>query len=570
MKISDFLRGETKKTDADQTAHMTPARTARMNQQIRSLVPGQTLQGEVLSRNGSELQIKVSEDFILNAKLDQSLNIEIGKNMTFEIKNNGSLLTLSPLFTNTAMDANLLKALDMASLPVNQDTVEMARQMMEGGLSIDKNSMQQMYREVNTYLQAEVVDLVQLHMLSMPVNETNVNQMVSYRNLNHQLLNGMSEVLDNLPEVFSHLMENGNVQEAVELYENILNLLSETNAEGIMAGNTGVAENGGMSGNVPEDAGAQASSGTVVFQDIVGEENGTGVQDTIGVGDSMGVQGMVVSPEAVAAEAVSIGTEDVLELVRTAGDGETVEGQNPSGTAEILTDKGEIRAKFQEIASTLADRNVSGQQLGRMIKPLLQQILEQWTIRPKEVADAKAVDKLYQRLEHQLKGLTQALENARQTDTPVYKATANLSQNLDFMQQVNQMYSYVQLPLRLQQGNAHGDLYVYSNKKHLAMQEGQISALLHLDMEHLGPVDVYVAMNYEKVSTKFYVRDDEMLDFLEEHMDILTKRLKNRGYDCNLSMQVREQGGETSGGIRELLQQENHVPLSEYAFDVRT
>jgi hypothetical protein len=143
---------------------------------------------------------------------------------------------------------------------------------------------------------------------------------------------------------------------------------------------------------------------------------------------------------------------------------------------------------------------------------------------------------------------------------------------VDFLQQLNQMYAYVQLPLRLQQRDAHGDLYVYSNKKNLAGKDGNVSALLHLDMAHLGPVDVYVAMQNTKVSTKFYLRDDEMIDFMASHMDILTERLKKRGYDCSYDMAVREEAKDeaTKGGLEPILRQEKGVVMTRYAFDVRT
>ena len=74
----------------------------------------------------------------------------------------------------------------------------------------------------------------------------------------------------------------------------------------------------------------------------------------------------------------------------------------------------------------------------------------------------------------------------------------------------------------------------------------------------------------QKVNTKFYVRDDEMLDFLSEHMDILTERLKKRGYDCSFSMTTRGDDREESSGIAPILSQEKGVLLSQYAFDVRT
>ena len=147
-----------------------------------------------------------------------------------------------------------------------------------------------------------------------------------------------------------------------------------------------------------------------------------------------------------------------------------------------------------------------------------------------------------------------------------------MSQNIDFLQQLNQAYTYVQLPLRLQQGDAHGDLYVYTNKRNLAAKDGQISALLHLDMEHLGPVDVYVAMQSERVSTRFYVQDDEMLDFLEQHMDLLNERLQKRGYNCSFSMQIRDEKAKPESGLHGLLAGDDNQQtrsIAQYAFDVR-
>ena len=174
---------------------------------------------------------------------------------------------------------------------------------------------------------------------------------------------------------------------------------------------------------------------------------------------------------------------------------------------------------------------------------------------------------------HQLSELTENLEQLGQQHSSVYKATVNMNQNLEFLQQLNQLYTYVQLPIKLQHGEAHGDLYVYTNKRHLASKDGQISALLHLDMEHLGPVDVYVAMQNERLNTNFYLKDDEMLDFIHEHMELLTERLKKRGYHCNFELSVRNEAGQAqekaSVNIDSLLEREHKMPIAMYSFDVR-
>ena len=152
MKLSQMFTGQTQVGEVmhreETHAQQTAKNTASINRQIRSLVPGQTISGEIVGRNGGEVQIKLADDMVLNARVDRNLNIEIGKNMTFEVKNNGSALTLSPLFTNVSTDVNVLKALDMAALPVNRTSVEMTEKLMEAGLPVNRNTLLQVYREI--------------------------------------------------------------------------------------------------------------------------------------------------------------------------------------------------------------------------------------------------------------------------------------------------------------------------------------------------------------------------------------------------------------------------------------
>jgi len=552
MKLTDFFTSD--KQIAEQPKSQTySVKNDAVSRQIRSLIPGQTLQGEVLAKTGSEVQIRVGEDIVLMAKLEQSMNLEIGKLMTFEVKNNGKSLMLSPLFTNMATDANILKALDMASLPVNDTTVSIAKQLMADGLPIDRNTLQQVFREVNQFPGSEVADIVKLHKLQLPINELNVTQMSSYRNLSHQILSGVNQVLDAMPELFTQMMDNGNTDGAAKLYQQLF----------LLANQIPVAGNGNVGNSISAGNPAQ-----ITGQIIPGEM----VQGELIPGEAVSNGGL----EAQTLKAVISESETPTTLVTSA---ETEQVAGNSSTEQKVS----FSQQFTELMNRIAQGASSPELLEKMthlwkergndkefFKPLLDQIKNQFTLTPEDVRESGKMEEFYNKLDRQLKGLAQTMESLNQTSNGAYKAVTNMTQNLDFMQQINQMYAYVQLPLRLQNSEAHGDLYVYSNKKHLTSPDGEISALLHLDMEHLGPVDVHVSMKQNDVKTKFYLSDDELLDFLMGHIDILTERLQKRGYSCECTLQVREQAEGANASIRKLLQQEQHVPLAEYAFDVRT
>ncbi len=530
---------------ADNSRVQTPnnANTEQVNRQIRALVPGQTLRGEVVSREGNNAQIRLLQDVLVDAKVDADIRLELGQNITFQVKNNGQTLNLSPLFTNMATEGTVLKALDMASLPVNENTVAMTKQLMDAGLPIDKNTLQQIWHESNAFPDAEILDLVNLHRLELPATEENITQMASYRNLTHQLTAGIAETGESLTNMLQGLVESGDIEQAATIYSEVLELLAFEDAAGETV--TGQQQTGG---SLPE--------------------SGVDVTVTPEEAEQMPVQPSATAPEAVPGQKTII--EEPTETAP--GNGQTIK-ENPG--AEKTQEAPQLQNLQKLLKQGLETKDI----------PLLRSILhnskvaelpakllaDRWSIKPEDVESPEKVEELYQKLGKQLKGVSNLLEENGQRGSSVYQNVTNLSQNVDFLQQINQTYAYIQLPLHLRQGeHKTGELFVYTNKKNLARKDGQVSALLHLDMEHLGPLDVYVALKDTKVSTKFYVQNDAILDYLEANMDVLTERLQKRGYDCKCETTLRTELQQTAQAMAPLLKTEGSVPVAQYAFDVRT
>lgn len=530
---------------ADNSRVQTPnnANTEQVNRQIRALVPGQTLRGEVVSREGNNAQIRLLQDVLVEAKVDADIRLELGQNITFQVKNNGQTLNLSPLFTNMATEGTVLKALDMASLPVNENTVAMTKQLMDAGLPIDKNTLQQIWHESNAFPDAEILDLVNLHKVELPVTEENITQMASYRNLTHQLTAGIAETGESLTNMLQGLVESGDIEQAATIYSEVLELLAFEDAAGETV------------------TGQQQTEGPL-------PEPGVDVTVTPEEAEQMPVQPSATAPEAVPGQKTII-----EEPTETAPDnGQTIK-ENPG--AEKTQEAPQLQNLQKLLKQGLETKDI----------PLLRSILhnskvaelpekllvDRWSIKPEDVESPERVEELYQKLGKQLKGLSNLLEENGQRGSSAYQNVTNLSQNVDFLQQINQTYAYIQLPLHLRQGeHKTGELFVYTNKKNLAKKDGQVSALLHLDMEHLGPLDVYVALKDTKVSTKFYVQNDAILDYLEANMDVLTERLQKRGYDCKCETTLHTELQQTAQAMAPLLKTEGSVPVAQYAFDVRT
>lgn len=497
---------------------------------------GETVTGEVLKCSGNEILLSLGKNQLLQAKLEGNMSAQPGQLLTFQIRNTvGNKVVLSPLFENTSQDPNISKALRQAGMPENSVTTQMVKAMMEEGLPIDRQSLYQMNKLINANPQTAIQTLVQMQRLSLPVTPENIFQFEAYKNYQHQLGESLVEIADAFTQTFQEMTGSGNISEGLSFYQNVLSALLE---ESLMDGAAQLEEQ--------SDAVRQAGAG----------EGMETVEKTA----------LQASGQEIIA---SLSEEELSELM----DGLKKAGASANFMQDTLAGKTGTKALLGEIERLLSDEAADKENLfslleGKAFKSILKnEMNRQWLLKPEEVAEEHSVDKLYERLNSQMKQLSQALSQTARPDTPLARTLSNVSGNIDFMHQMNQMFTYVQLPLKMQGQEASGELFVYTNKKNLAKKEGTVSALLHLDMEHLGSVDVHVALTDQKVSTKFYLKDEKALDLIADHIDLLNERLEKRGYSMNAQFIAKD---EDKSVMDEILEQNKNISvLAGYSFDAR-
>ena len=530
---------------------------AAFQNQIKNFMPGTTIQGEVLEKNGNEVQILLNDHTVIKARLEQDINLEEGQMVFFQVKNNGSSFTLSPLLTNTSQADNVYKALNMAGLPVNENSVAMTDQMMKLGMSIDTKSLQTMFQDVAKFPEAPARDVVFLHKLQVPVNENNLSQVLSYEASQHDLLKGMDETITKLSEALTQVSETEGKTQALLLFRDIVVQLLPENA---------------ASENITLDK-LQLILETPEIEtgDLLNKITEENIAKTAPVKEAD-----MQSEETVVERKVQTGEENVIEREVQTGE-ETVTGREVQTGEETVTgrkvqsEEGTVTGTISRVdAFSLPEKKTafSVRSFETVIKALVK---KEWLLSPDALSKEGEVEKVYEKMVKQLHGMEEVLNHSDSENVfAARESIRNLSSNIDFMNQINHMYTYVQLPLKMQNGDKNGELYVFTNKRNLARKEGEISALLHLNMEHLGPLDVYVKMQNGKVSTDFMVADEETLDFLQGHMQTLMDRLHKRGYDISCNMKVMEEKN-IKNPVETLLEADNRaIPaFSQYAFDVR-
>ncbi len=516
--------------------------------EMEGKMPGQSVTGEVIEADGQDILLAIGKNQLLRARLSLAMDVEAGQQLTFGIKSIGGMkVVLSPLFENMTSGSGAEKALELAGLPRNEETMKMVEAMMKEGMKLDPDSLSSMYRTVNAHMDADINTLVQLNRMGLPVTEENITQLQSYKNYEGQVTEGVKILMGEVAEQLSSLAASDNPEDVFTFLKVVLGEPSGTEnvqTEENMAGDDNVIQtfkNAVMTEAPEENAGKEK----LPFMPGMAEQAG---EKGLGMAFSDVLQKAGFSEETVNAclKGELPAKELLTELGRLVKDGR-LSTEQKNGILELLKDN-------------------------EFLENLKKGLTEKFLLTPDEVGEDGQVEKLYERLDSQLSRMNQALQGMAKENPALSQSIQNLSSNVEFMNQLNQMFTYVQLPLKLSGQEAAGELYVYTNKKNLAKKDGQVSALLHLDLEHLGEIDIHVSLRDSHVSTKFCLSDEKALDLVAANIDTLNQRLMKRGYSMDASF---EQKDKAQHPIDEMLDRDKKVSskekvlISSSSFDAR-
>ena len=226
----------------------------------------------------------------------------------------------------------------------------------------------------------------------------------------------------------------------------------------------------------------------------------------------------------------------------------------------------EIAQIFPQITDEQTGKLLTSKAFQRIVKG---QFLSNWTISPEHLKEEGALEEVYQKMSRQMKALSHFSENVLGKD--VFKqlsgTASDLNDNLNFMKTLNETFQYVQLPLKLQNQNTHGELYVMTRKEALKKDPKNLKVLLHLDMDHLGTLDIQIARENTAVSLKFFVSTEETLHLLDRNMELLNDALNEQGYACTSELSMKEKEVDV---VNDFMSQESPVSdMKRYNFDLR-
>ena len=195
-----------------------------------------------------------------------------------------------------------------------------------------------------------------------------------------------------------------------------------------------------------------------------------------------------------------------------------------------------------------------------------------WTLTPDKLKKEGEVNSFYDKMKTQLRqfeGLIQTALSGEDSDN-MGRSAQDMESNIEFMKTLSETFSYLQMPLKLQNQDAHADLYVYTQKEKLKHNPENVHVLLHLTLEHLGDIDIYLDKKKNDINAKFSLEDLPSIDLIRTNSDMLKSALNGQGYSCQVDV---SQAGAGTSTVNEFVDAKINTSatadMKRFSFDIR-
>lgn len=426
---------------------------------LNEMSKGMIFEGTVSSVRGNQVKLALSNGQQILARLAGKFSFEQGQSVFFQVKNNdGGTIEIKP-YTVDGEGANLtlMDALKAAGLSVDGINLSMVNKMMEEHMPIDKTSLNQMYQLVQDNKDINVTTLVELKRLGIEINQVNAAQFENYANDKQAITIAMDSLIDELPNALS--AEDLSMYKLVTQARDILNIVTE---------------------GLPEEAFISSEASDMSQYEAIMRDN----KSAPVVKKHFNIAELFESLNSVSGESQDIHT---TQKINNAPATDTIllqENETKSNTIGFLLSDKQIEELNEQVRMLLPDLQENNISLysedssvvgilndiksmldntpanadtlrhlfsGEAFKLMLKEALEQqWMIKPGDLEkNPKKLDGLYDKIEKQITNMEIILKTSGVVNPKAEALADNIRGNIEFMNQINEAYTYVQVPLKM-------------------------------------------------------------------------------------------------------------------------
>lgn len=482
---------------------------------ISALKEGSVFKGEILDVRNTAIKILLSSNDILNARTDGNVQLNIGDILNFKVESNTgmSMLVKAVSAGNTNGGLNMLmSALESANVPVNERNISLVKELVDNGQAIDKNTIKTLVSNLNNYSELDIKTAVTMFKHDIPITKDNVTQFNNFIESNNRLMDSFNNIPEDLSKTIIEFASNHTDAEVISFAKEILSTISGD-------------ENYNMESVVLNE-----KTNDNMLQNVQGQE-----------------KQVVEHTDITTKNNVVIKSEHFIE--------------NNTNVIE----NNQITKEPQ-----LFNLDVFKNEITKLVKEKF--FLDKEVFNKPENEIKEEIEKYFKEVEDKTDKILKTLENAGMEKSILHQNVNNVKSNITFMNDLNNMALYMQLPVKFSENEAHGELYVLNRNKGKTVEKDVLTAFLHLDMENLGATDVNIRLEKEQLTTKFTLEDTISQDIVEEHLPELQKRLEEKGYTATLLVEEikKDEVNSCLSPFEQVLSlQEPKNYIKRYTLDVR-
>lgn len=466
---------------------------------LRSLADGDTFSANITDVSGEQVTITLDGGQSFTASLLNSTAYNIGDRADFVIQDNkGENIVLKAVTMQaTALETAMInKSLKAAGIMPTLRNREMVLELMRNGMPIGRDALLDMVKELSSHSNAEIGGIIALKRMGIEVTDDSLKSYQNYKEYN----GAMQRDIAALGEKLFESVDSG------KALSDVVKLLV---GDELLTGNGTVEDNSKES--TKTGAQTQQPVGTQADEkaDIAQKNLMSDVKNM--------VAGMVDNYNAATGKSLKLSYEFL----------------NTDNLARFMNEFARMAEEFE--MEPLLKNKLHGVLKGDKASRLLNELVrDTFSMKMTDVADSESVKEHIAKTLDKLSSVSEYAASNQSAE--LSNVASRMSNNMEFLNSMNQFMAAVQVPIKNIGEHGDGELYVYRRNKQKCGEDDTVKAFLHLDMEHLGALDIYVTLKGSSVATNFKVEDESVLDFLETNMEQLTKKLAEDGYNVTASI----------------------------------
>lgn len=472
---------------------------------LRSLADGDTFSANITDVSGEQVTITLDGGQSFTASLLNSTAYNIGDRACFVIQDNkGENIVLKAVTMQaTALETAMInKSLKAAGIMPTLRNREMVLELMRNGMPIGRDALLDMVKELSSHSNAEIGGIIALKRMGIEVTDDSLKSYQNYKEYN----GAMQRDIAALGEKLFESVDSG------KALSDVVKLLV---GDELLTGNGTVEDNSKES----TKTGAQTQQPVGTQAD---EKSDIAQKNLMSDVKNM-VAGMVDNYNAATGRSLKLSYEFL----------------NTDNLARFMNGFARMAEEFE--MEPLLKNKLHGVLKGDKASRLLNELVrDTFSMEMTDVADSESVKEHIAKTLDKLSSVSEYAASNQSAE--LSNVASRMSNNMEFLNSMNQFMAAVQVPIKNIGEHGEGELYVYRRNKQKCGEDDTVKAFLHLDMEHLGALDIYLTLKGSSVATNFKVEDESVLDFLEANMEQLTKKLGEDGYNVTASISRTDDG----------------------------